>query len=149
VLNDIALGDAVRLVVPVTDVPVPLKLTLSFDPLLRQNVSVPLYACAAAGLNVTDATKLLRPARTIGNAAPEYTNAPDDTDPLTMVIELLLELVIVTDIGALVVPTAWLGKLSELALDVNPGGIANAAMPHMNMSATIAAAPNTFSLVFC
>ena len=58
-LNPIAPIEVVNEVdVGAVEIPVPLKLTLSRVPLLRVNVSIPLYDWAAAGLNVTNAVKL-------------------------------------------------------------------------------------------
>jgi len=60
------------------------------------------------------------------------------------VVELLLALVMITDIGALVVATGWFGNCTELELDVSD---ANAAMLHTNISAAIAAAPRILALL--
>ena len=58
----------------------------------------------------------------------------------------MVVLVIFTGIGALVVPTVWLGNSTAPELDVDA---VNAAMLHNNASAAIAAVPTTFILVCC
>jgi len=82
-LNESALTDAVNVVAGVAaEIPVPPMLIVIWDPLPRVNVNDAAYACAAAGLNVTDAVKLWCPLKVMGNAGPEYENAADDRTAL-------------------------------------------------------------------
>ena len=72
----------------------------------------------AVGANLTEPVKLCPRFRVTGSAGPEYKNCAAETEALVIVIARKLELVTVTDFGALIVPTDCVPKVTDDVLEI-------------------------------
>ena len=84
-----ALGD-------VDPLPVPLSATEVVEPLERMKISVPEYACAADGLNVTEPVRLWPGFKLTGKVGPEKENWATEEETLEIVMLCRLSFVMVT-----------------------------------------------------
>ena len=95
--------------------PVPLRFTFwGLFEALSANVSVPLAAPAAVGVNVTPTLQLAPPATGVPQVLPEIANGPL-IPTLAIVRDVVWRLVSVTVTAALVLPTATVPRFNELA----------------------------------